>query len=280
MIGEAQAAGIGRPQGAVPSNPPRGALLGASALLFAASAAGTIGWCVSMESAGSMPMPGGWTMSMAWMRMPGQSWPGAAAAFVAAWEVMMVAMMLPSLVPMLLRYRRALGSAGAARAGALTALVGLGYYLVWTLLGLAAFPLGATLSAMEMRWPPLSRAVPLAVGGVVLVAGMFQLSGWKARLLDCCRQSPGRGRVLAADAGTAIRHGLHLGIRCCLCCAGPMAVLLAVGVMDLLAMATVTAAITLERLAPPGLRAARVVGVAGVGAGLFLLARSAGIGVG
>jgi predicted metal-binding membrane protein len=51
---------------------------------------------------GEMSMPGGWTMSMAWTLMPGQTWPGAAASFLGMWTVMMVAMMLPSLVPMLL----------------------------------------------------------------------------------------------------------------------------------------------------------------------------------
>jgi hypothetical protein len=56
------------------------AFLGVSALLFAASAALTIVWCASMSAMGEMPMPGGWTMSMAWMRMPGQTWPGAAAS--------------------------------------------------------------------------------------------------------------------------------------------------------------------------------------------------------
>ena len=56
------------------------AFLGVSALLFAASAAVTIVWCASMWAMGGMPMPGGWTMSMAWMRMPGQTWPGAAAS--------------------------------------------------------------------------------------------------------------------------------------------------------------------------------------------------------
>jgi hypothetical protein len=45
----------------------RQAFFGVSALLFAASAAVTIVWCASM-SAGEMPMPGGWTMSMAWMK--------------------------------------------------------------------------------------------------------------------------------------------------------------------------------------------------------------------
>jgi hypothetical protein len=49
------------------------AFLLASGLLFAGSAALTIVWCASMSAMG-MPMPGGWMMSMAWMRMPGQPW--------------------------------------------------------------------------------------------------------------------------------------------------------------------------------------------------------------
>src|SRR5471030_2675806 len=94
--------------------------LGVSALLFVASAAVTIVWCESMSAMGGMPMPGGWTMSMIWMRMPGQTWPGAAASFLGMWVVMMVAMMLPSLVPMLWRYRQAVGTAGEMHLGRLT----------------------------------------------------------------------------------------------------------------------------------------------------------------
>jgi hypothetical protein len=105
---------------------------GVSALLFAASAAVTIAWCASMAAMGEMPMPGGWTMSMAWMRMPGQTWLGAAASFLGMWVVMMVATMVPSLVPMLWRYRQAVGRTGETRLGRLTALVGLGYFFVWT----------------------------------------------------------------------------------------------------------------------------------------------------
>src|SRR5258708_3300553 len=65
-----------------------GPFLGTSALLFLASAAGTIYWCGLMS--GGMPMPGGWTMSMAWMRMPGQSWLDAAVSFMGMWVVMML----------------------------------------------------------------------------------------------------------------------------------------------------------------------------------------------
>ena len=254
------------------------AFLGVSALLFAASTAVTIVWCASMSATGEMPMPGGWNMSMAWMRMPGQTWPGAAASFLGMWAVMMVAMMLPSLVPMLWRYRQAVGSTDKNRLGRLTALVGAGYFLVWTVLGMAAFPLGVALASLEMQQPALSRAVPIAAGMVVLSGGALQFTAWKAHHLACCREAPGSGRTLPADAGTAWRHGLRLGLHCGRCCAGLIAILLVIGVMDLRAMAVVAAAITVERLAPAGERVARAIGAIVVVAGLLLIARAAGLG--
>jgi predicted metal-binding membrane protein len=253
------------------------AFLGVSALLFAASAAVTIAWCGSMSAMDEMPMPGGWTMSMAWMRMPGQRWAGAAMSFFGMWVVMMMAMMLPSLVPMLWHYRQAVGRTAETRLARLTTLVGVGYFFVWTVFGMVAFPLGMALAAAAMQQPALARAVPIAAGVVVLVAGSLQLTAWKARHLACCREAPGRGRTLPADAGTALRHGLRLGLHCSQCCAGLMAILLVVGVMDLRAMAVVGAGITVERLAPAGQRVARATGAVAVAAGLFLIARAAGL---
>jgi predicted metal-binding membrane protein len=129
-----------------------------------------------------------------------------------------------------------------------------------------------------MHQPSLARAVPIAIGAVVLIAGLLQLTAWKARHLACCRESPGRGRTLPADAGTAWRHGLRLGLHCSCCCSGLTAILLVIGAMDLRAMAIVTAAITVERLAPAGVGVARAVGAVVAGAGLFLIARAAGLG--
>ncbi len=248
-----------------------------SALLFAASAVVTIVWCTSMSSMGEMPMPGGWTMSMTWMRMPGQTWSGAAASFLGMWVVMMTTMMLPSLVPTLRRHLQAPGRPGEARLGLLTALAGVGYFFVWTLLGMAVFPLGVALAAIEMQQPALARAVPIAIGVVVVIAGAHQFTAWKAHHLECCREAPGRGRTLPADARTAWRHGVRLGIHCSCCCAGLTAILLVIGIMDVRAMALVTAAITVERLAPAGQRVARAIGAVIVGGGLVLIARAAGL---
>ncbi len=240
------------------------AFFGASALLFAASAAATIVRCTSMSAMDEMPMPE-------------QSWTGAAGSFLGMWVVMMVAMMLPSLVPTLWRYRQAVSRTGESRLSGLTALVGIAYFSVWTVFGIAAFALGVALTAIGMQRPALARAAPVAVGMVVLIAGVLQFTEWKACHLAYCRQAPGHGLALPAVAGAAWRHGARLGLHCSQCCVGLMAILLVTGVMDLRAMAVVGAAITAERLAPAGERVARAIGAVVVAAGLFLIARAAGL---
>ncbi len=223
-------------------------------------------------------MAGGWGMATPWRGTPAETWLTATASWLGMWVVMMVPMMLPPLVPMLRRYRQAVGSAAGTRLGWLTALVGVAYFGVWTACGIAALPLAVTLAAIATWQPATPGAVPIGVGGVTLVAGALQLTAWKARQLACCREAPGRGRSLPADSRTAWRHGLRLGLHCVLCCTNLMAILLVTGLMDLRAMVVVTAAITLERLAPAGPRVARVVGAVVAGAGLLLIARAAGLG--
>jgi predicted metal-binding membrane protein len=190
----------------------------------------------------------------------------------------MAAMMLPSIIPMLWRYRQTLETSGASRIGRLTAIVGAGYLFVWTVFGMAAFPCGVALADIEMRYAPLARAVPIAVGVAVVIAGVIQLTSWKAHHLASWRKTPVHWHPLPADATTAWRHGVSLGLHCVPCCAHLMLVLLVIGIMDLRVMAVVTAAITSERLAPAGERVARVIGAAVVGTGLFLTARAAGLG--
>jgi predicted metal-binding membrane protein len=214
-------------------------------------------------------------MSMAWMRMPGETWTAAALSFLAMWTLMMMAMMLPALVPMLRHYQEAVRDTGETPLGKLTALAGVGYFFVWNMLGIVVYPLGVGLTQIEMQEPVLARGVPTAVCLVFLIAGALQFSTWKARHLECCREAS--GDALPADARTAWRYGLRLGLHCFYCCAGFTAILLAIGVMDLRAMAAVTAAITLERIAPAGERTARAIGAIIIGTGLLMLARVAGL---
>ena len=110
------------------------------------------------------------------------------------------------------------------------------------------------------------------------MAGSLQLTTWKARHLAWCREAPGRGRTLPTDAVTAWRHGLRLGLHCSDRRAGLVAVLLAIGVMDLRAMAVVAAAIALERSCR-GVSALREPsGPSSSWQGCFRIARAAGLG--
>ena len=189
------------------------AFFGVSALALAASAAGTIVWCASMSARGEMSMPGGWTMSMAWMRMPGKTWFGAAALFISMWVVMMLAMMLPSLLPMLWRYRQAVGSTGGMRLGWLTALVGGGYFFVWTVFGMATFPLGVALTAKSSAKTPKkacceARAESLAENSMRVMMPTFSPRNRRA-LFDCYTgvgSSAPRFRKAASPASDTLTH--------------------------------------------------------------------------
>jgi predicted metal-binding membrane protein len=241
-------------------------------LLFAGSAVLTVIWCSAMSGMGGMPMPGGWTMSMTWMRMPGQTWTGVTASFLCMWGVMMIAMMLPSFAPTLWRYHQAVAMSATAHGSAFTTLAGLGYFSVWALLGAFVFPLGSALASLEMREPALARIVPAAAGMAILIAGALQFTGWKTRQLACCRAASDDYRR-QADVSTAWRYGVSVGVHCVPCCANLMAILVIVGVMDVGAMALVTAGITLERLTI-GPLPARVVGGVSVCAGMVLTMRA------
>jgi predicted metal-binding membrane protein len=181
---------------------------GVATLLFVISAAVTIVWC------GSMPA------SMVWMRMPGQTWLAAAASFLGMWVLMMIAMMLPSLTPTLWREHQSVSG---------TMVVGTGYFFVWAVIGLAVYPIGVAMAALE-----LPRTIALAV--VIALAFVIQCATWRARR-----------PTFPMDGRTHWRHGLRLGLGCVSCCAGLMAVLLVVGATDLRAMALVTVAITVVR---------------------------------
>ncbi len=248
--------------------------LGAIAI-FLATTAYTIYEARAMAGmGGDMKMPGGWTMSMMWMQMPGQSMAGFALMFIAMWAAMMIAMMLPSAMPMLLIYRRAITNMGQPHPTLRATMLGLGYFGVWSALGAVVWAIGLWLARWEMASDAVSRAVPV-VGGVALIAcGAYQWTKWKSSCLKHC-QDP---LCVIADhlhdgAAGALKMGIRCGTFCVLCCWSLMLMQIVLGIMNLWAMAGIALVIALEKLLPRGVAVARVVGAMAVGAGIWMLIR-------
>ena len=260
-----------------PGNLPRAAreswfYLGAI-LVFAVSAIATVWFCQSMS--GGMEMPGGWTMSMMWMPMPGQSWLGAAAMFLIMWLAMMVAMMLPSALPTILIFRRLLHFRREPHPALATGVMASAYFLVWLGFGLLAFGLGVMAGWGTMRWPAVSRAVPAVSGALLIVCGLFQFTRWKLTCLGHCRDPIG---FVAAHSQPGIRGGwnlgLHHGLFCAACCWGLMVIQLVLGVMSLTVMAVIAVVIALEKLVPRAKPIVWATGAAAIVAGLILIGRA------
>ena len=213
-----------------------------------------------------MDMPGGWRMSMMWMRMPGQVWLESAMMFLSMWLAMMVAMMLPSVSSKLLLFYRSLVWKRASHPGISTASVAAGYFLVWTGVGAGVYALGIPWALAVMSWPALSRWVPFLTGVCLILGGFYQFSPWKREGLGRCRnllvygyapkrrKRPAKGKEplpeIMEDAGfkASFLQGIRQGFSCAICCAGSMLLLVALGAMNLYLMFAVGVVIALEKL--------------------------------
>jgi predicted metal-binding membrane protein len=193
---------------------------------------------------------------------------------LAMWCVMMVGMMLPSAAPMILtfatinRNRRASG-----RPYTPTALFTSGYLLAWV-----GFSVVATFAQAGLEWAslfaPMAMKItsPLLGGLLFIAAGVYQFTPLKHACLSFCR-SPIDFVVNHWHDGPvgAVRMGISHGLYCLGCCWILMALLFAVGVMDLVWVAILTAVVLVEKLMPAGPWLARVGGLLLIGYGVGLL---------
>ncbi|MEV7520279.1 DUF2182 domain-containing protein [Streptomyces sp. NPDC091371] len=168
--------------------------------------------------------------------------------FLLLWVVMMAAMMLPSVAPVAVTWVRAIGrtSAGPVRAVRTTSFL-VGYLLAWTAFGLVAYGLFAATDRLLDGSPEAGRWIG---AGAFLLAAVQQFGPLKSVCLRHCR-SPmfqllrySRFRPWAKD----LRVGAHHGTYCVGCCWGLMIVLIPLGVMNVAAMAGLSAVIFLEKL--------------------------------
>ncbi len=180
--------------------------------------------------------------------------PGGLAFFLAAWVVMMAAMMFPSIAPMVLMFARiqeGRRERGESVPTTLTALFVGGYLVSWGAAGLFAyglFRLGRATVGDAFSW---DAAGPYLAGGVIVAAGVYQLTPLKDVCLRYCR-SPILFFMTHSKPGRpgALRMGIEHGGFCVGCCWMLMAALFALGVMSIGWMAFIAALIALEKLLP------------------------------
>jgi predicted metal-binding membrane protein len=180
-------------------------------------------------------------------------------AFVASWGVMMVAMMLPSALPMIGLYGAMLRG-GAVPRGAPIAAFTLVYLAVWTASGVPVYLAHTALMALSPR------TFAYGVAALLLAAGAFQLSPLKQACLRACRSPLG---FLLSHWRAGLRGSLALGwshaMYCLGCCWGLMVVLVAAGAMGLTWVLLIAAVVAAEKLLQGGEWMARATG------GAFLL---------
>jgi predicted metal-binding membrane protein len=220
-----------------------------------------------------------WTLLLGWrhsemdMAMASPTMGLRAPLFLAIWVTMMVAMMFPTAAPMILVFHR-LQAGRRGRGGAFvpTWVFVAGYMLVWALAGIAAYAaaLAAEAAAASVALTPETGA---RIGGAVLVAaGLYQLSPLKDLCLSKCR-TPVGFIMTSWREGTlgALRMGLLHGAYCLGCCWLLFAILFPLGLMNIAAMAAVTALVFAEKTQPWGRRAAQAVAAALIAYGALVV---------
>ena len=212
-----------------------------ASLLLLAAAAAWAGVAVLARDMGSMPGTMGLGLG----------------AFVAVWSLMMAAMMLPSVTPFASLYSRTFTADRARR----TAALAVGYLVVWSIVAVPAFGL-AWLADRSVRGHP-GAATALAVT-IFASCGGYQLTPLKDRCLAKCRSPLGLMLHLGAYRGRArdLRAGVYHGAFCLACCWGLMALLVAFGLMNVVAMVALAAVVLVEKAGPSGRRFSQAVGVA------------------
>ena len=188
------------------------------------------------------------------------------------WGAMMVAMMLPSAIPMILAFSHVAGRRYQAPQK-YSFLFIYGYLLVWLVFSIGMTLLQWQLHGLQMISPMMETENELLSAVIFLAAGIYQLTPLKSRFLRYC-QSPA-GFLLnewREGAKGAFQMGLKHGSTCVSCCWAQMLIMFAVGVMNLFGMAFMALLILAEKIVPVKSQLiSRAGGVLFMGWGLWLL---------
>jgi len=231
------------------------------------------GWMVTIgQATGMRGMVGG--LAQLGSPMPnGVSIP----IFMGMWLAMMVAMMGPTIAPIVLAHRLVVQRKGDGNIA--TAVFVAGYLFVWTAIGLV--PL-AVFEAFR-NYDPMAGVpgwAPLIAGLVLVVAGLYQFTPLKTACLTAC--STPFDFLVSHDFGSgnrgAFRAGITHGAFCLGCCWARMTVLVVVGLMNLVWMAVLAAIFLGEKNWRHGVTLSRIAGGATGMIGLLILIHPSALG--
>jgi predicted metal-binding membrane protein len=199
--------------------------------------------------------------------------------FTAIWGVGMVAMMFPSLIPMVYTVAvsarkppetEILSIRNKTGVSASSGLFILAYVAIWTIVGVAFY-----LAISGLAFTALPTGVvtfALWAGPIMILVGLYQFTRFKQNALMKCR-SPMTfllTRWRSGNTGAALM-GADYGLFCTKCCWALMAGLLTVGAMSLPLMGVFSIIIFVEKIVPFGALISKLVGASFLVAGIFLL---------
>ena len=184
--------------------------------------------------------------------------------FLAIWAAMMVAMMFPTAAPMILTFAKVQQGKQHGGKPYVPTWVFVGAYLaIWTAFGALAYAaaLGATDLARNSMWV-MDNAARIG-GGVLILAGLYQLSPLKNICLSKCRTP--MAYILTSwrnGYGGALRMGLEHGLYCLGCCWLFFVIVFPLGMMNVAVLAAIVLLIFAEKSLPFGQRARQLAAVA------------------
>lgn len=182
------------------------------------------------------------------------------------WWIMMIAMMLPSAAPMVLLHAKIArgSSAKATMSIALwsTASFTLGYLLCWAAFSMVAVALQGAFESLDILSPTMLNSTnAFFAGGILVLAGLYQLTPLKKACLEHCRSPIAYLSQNWRDGtGGALAMGLQHGVYCLGCCWGLMVILFFGGIMNLYWIIGLAIIVFLEKLLPVGPRLGQIIG--------------------
>ena len=191
------------------------------------------------------------------------------------WAIMMVGMMVPSAAPTVMIYAAVARKAARDRTVVPPTVVFIsGYIALWTSFCVVATLAQWGLDQTALLSPMMVTTSPLIGSGLLVAAGVYQITPVKRACLNHCR-SPAHFLSEHWRAGItgAFRMGLEHGAFCLGCCWVLMGLLFVGGVMNLLWIAAIATFVFAEKVIPirDSQMPARLTGGAMILGGLVLL---------